>query len=167
MLVLYLWEFVNSLSSESFCYSSFCCVVYCLHFQSPTTVALAIHYGLRRGTQPYSFRALCNLYLNCFVSSFIRHNVGPWSLYFSPTHTKFHKKIDSLYFTLFKYSLHIGEPTMTEPWLVKMGDVMSIYTLYWLHCPVGSAVRQYQTWVKCTPSLFRGGVLLTLWKYPF
>ena len=103
----------------------------------------------------------------CFVSSFIRHNVGPWSLYFSPTHTKFHKKIDSLYFTLFKYSLHIGEPTMTEPWLVKMGDVMSIYTLYWLHCPVGSAVRQYQTWVKCTPSLFRGGVLLTLWKYPF
>jgi len=29
---------------------------------------------------------------------------------------------------LFKYSLHIGEPTMTEPWLVNVVDTMSIYT---------------------------------------
>ena len=38
-------------------------------------------------------------YETCFIIALIRHNVGPWSLYFSLTHTKFKKglKVSSLF----------------------------------------------------------------------
>ena len=114
-------------TSKLLCNSSFHCVVYCQHFQSPILQVWICGIDTN-AVDKWNIEGLMCIYLNCFIIALIRHNVGPWSLYFSPTHTKFHKKIDSLYFTLFKYSLHIGEPTMTEPWLVKMGDVMSIYT---------------------------------------